>query len=262
MQFRERYDIVNLLGRGTTASVYFVRDKHLDKHWAAKIFETNRFQSREWLCMENEIHILKQLCFTQMPRIVDLYRENTRTCLVMDYIEGHRLDRYVHTYGPVGETLTLQWMLELCDLIEQLHCMCPPIVYCDLKPENIVLQKNGHLALVDFGSARQILEHRESNLVLTGTRGYTAPELFADVDTLSEAKGCNVYKSLNTKADIYSIGAVGAFMLCGMYQTKWELFWEQVSKGMFQLLKACLAPPDQRIDNCDSLRQRIQRVCK
>ncbi len=245
MQFRERYDIVKLLGRGTTASVYFVRDRHLDTHWAVKMFDTSQFEKRDWLCLENEICILKQIQSLWMPRIVDLYRESGRVCIVMDYIDGVRLDRYIHTYGPVGETLAIQWMIELCEIIQQLHQMTPAVVYCDLKPENIIIQKTGHLALIDLGSARQIQEDIEYEEVmpLTGTPGYTAPEL--------------IPKPL---ADIYSIGAIGRYLLTGLHKMDNKMLVGQGSKELIHILDECLETPDKRIPTCCQLKEKMQRL--
>ena len=255
MQFRERYDIVNQLGRGTTASVFFARDKHLNKHWAVKVFDTSRFQEKDWLCMENEILILQKVQSLQMPRIVDLYRENTRTCLVMDFMEGIRLDHYVESYGPVGEVLTIPWMIELCDILLHLHQMEPTIVYCDLKPENIILQKNGHLALVDLGSARQLCRKKEPGLPLTGTPGYTAPELFGDGGKLDDSG-----QLLDVCADVYSIGAVGRFLLTGMHHIPWQILAGKLSKGLLQVLQSCEAPPVRRFENCFALKKEMEQI--
>ena len=255
MQFRERYDIVNQLGRGTTASVFFARDKHLNKHWAVKVFDTSRFQEKDWLCMENEILILHKIQSLQMPRIVDLYRETTRTCLVMDFMEGIRLDHYVETYGPVGEVLTIPWMIELCDVLLQLHQMEPTVVYCDLKPENIILQKNGHLALIDLGSARQLIHRKESILPLTGTIGYTAPELLPENGEMA-----NNTEMLGVWADVYSIGAVGRFLLTGLHHIQWQMLEGKISKGLLHVLQMCEAPPAHRYKNCFALKKEIEKI--
>lgn len=255
MQFRERYDIINQLGRGTTASVFFVRDKHLNKHWAAKIFDTGRFQEKDWICMENEIQILKKIQSLQMPRIVDLYRENTRTCVVMDFMEGFRLDWYIDTYGPVGEELAIQWMAELCEILRKLHQMEPTIVYCDLKPENIILQKNGHLALIDLGSARALPGNPKTMVPLTGTRGYTAPELFSEDGKMTDSQDV-----LSVQADIYSIGSVGRFLLTGMHQIEWHMLQGKHSKGLLEVLQSCMGKSVDRADGCYVLWEKLQSL--
>lgn len=260
MQFRDRYDIVNPLGRGTTASVYFVRDKHLNVHWAAKVFDTSRFKETDWICMEHEIGLLKQIRALYLPRIMDLYREEHRTYVVMDYMEGLPLDRYIQRYGAVGETLALQWMLELCDIIGQLHHMQPTIVYCDLKPENIILQKDGHLALVDLGSARTLHVSSTENLPLTGTRGFSAPELFLTEDNQQDLQDA-VWYPLSVAADIYSIGAVGLFLLSGVSQLSLELMEGRISRSLFVILEKCLAPVTSRIATCDKLKEELWKHC-
>lgn len=296
MQFRERYDIMKLLGRGTNASVFLVRDKHLDKKWAAKIFDLTHCQKKDLLVIENEIQILKQIESLKMPRIVDLYRESHQICLIMDYMEGISLQHYVEKYGPAGEELTALWIMELCDILQQLHQMSPAIVYCDLKPENVILKKDGHLALIDLGSARQLPDHADKKtkntsgcnsklelfgfnserkltdssreLPLTGSRGYTAPELFPREDSTGgqgteDKEGhhkmndvpIDVYAYPTPQADIYSIGAVGGFLVTGMHPQYWKQTKGALSKSFVRLVESCLEEKTKRIPDCETLKK-------
>lgn len=241
MQFRERYDIVKLLGRGTYASVFLVRDRHLNKQWAAKIFDTSKLEEIHRKLIENEIEILLKLHSLQMPRVIDLYRENHQICIVMDYMMGDSLKQHVQQFGPIKEQRALLWMEEMCELLEQLHTMEPSVIYCDLKPENIILTKNRQLALVDFGSARRLGDQ----LSLTGSRGYTAPELYA-VATLS------------LSADVYSIGAVGAFLVTGLHPERFHQLKGDFSKPFVQVIDRCLSPCQNRIKNCEQLKKEIR----
>lgn len=242
MQFRERYDIIKLLGRGTNASVFLVRDKHLDKYWAAKIFDIGNLSQTDLWNVENEIQILKQIRSPQMPGIIDLYRENHQICLVIDYFEGISLEGYIKKYGAVCESTAIEWMEELADILGQLHTKEPPIVYCDLKPENVILQKDGHLALIDFGSGRQL---SNTDMPLAGSQGYTAPELFFEKPTLA------------INADIYSIGAVGTFLVTGMQPDSWQQFKMEFSKHFVHIIDSCLREPEKRLKNSEAIKKEI-----
>lgn len=253
MQFGERYDILRQIGRGTTASVFLVRDKHLKKNWAAKVFEpvSKGDAQANWL-IRNEIDILKTLRHPCMPRAIDLYKETDRTYLIMDYIPGVTLKAFVQKYGPMSELVVLSWMLELCMLIKLLHVNEPRIIYCDLKPENIIVQNDGSLALVDFGSARMPELFEPGECFLTGTDMYTAPELFGDWER----------DDLRPRADVYSIGAVGFFAASGMDPAKREQILWGNTKSFRQLILKCMEEKTERLSDCDILSEKILKIKK
>lgn len=253
MQFGERYDILRQIGRGTTASVFLVRDKHLDKKWVAKVFApVSQGDIRNNWLIQNEIDILKSLKHQCMPRAVDLYREAGGTYLIMDYIEGVTLKTFVQKYGAMSEPVVLSWMMDLCQLLNVLHTMEPRIIYCDLKPENIIIQNDGNLALIDFGSARIPSMCEKSQCYLTGTEMYTAPELF-------EHGG---KEALLPKADVYSIGAVGFYAASGMDPANREQVLWGNTKSFRQLILKCMEKKTERLSNCDILSEKILKLKK
>lgn len=259
MQFRERYDILKQIGRGTTASVFLVRDKHIDKCMVAKVFDSASAQQFDTgLALQNEMSILKSLNHSHMPRLVDFYQEPSGTFLVMDYIEGATLKYFIEHYGPISEASALTWMLELSQLIGYLHYMSPPVLYCDLKPENIILKPDGQLALVDFGSARSLPSDCQEPICMSGTRGYTAPELF---DTEAELE-----ELMHPRADVYSIGAVGLYMTTGMHPVNGPLILGEkiredgvLTRSFRQLIRQCMEDKIRRIPSVDVLLEEIKK---
>ena len=219
-----------------------------------------RQEKNSWL-LQNEISILKLIRTQQMPGIVDLYQEPGGVHVVMDYMEGPSLEAYIQKHGPVSEQLALAWMEELCQLIGYLHNLPQPVIYCDLKPENLVVQKNGHLALVDFGSARVAAKGQLESIFYTGTKGYSAPELF-ETENLSA-------EQLTPDLDVYSIGAVGAYMVTGfgtdiagkilIGDRKEEGL---VSKAFQHLLLHAMAKKQQRIKDCHCFLRKILKIKK
>ena len=260
MQLRERYDILRQIGRGTTASVFLVRDKHLDKRWVVKAFDVGLLQSKEncWM-IQNEINILKQLNDLHMPRAIDLCREPGRVYLVMDYMEGMTLKNHIEQYGPVSEEVALGWMAELCKMILQLHQMEPMLLFCDLKPENVILKKDGRLALIDFGSARFVTDCEKDGFCMTGTKGYTAPELFVE---------SGQWKSfLTPDVDVYSVGAMGLYMSTAMHPINGavilgEKFREEslLSKPFRKLIMDCMEEKARRIKFPQVLLDKIEKM--
>ena len=99
----------------------------------------------------------------------------------MEYIDGVTLEEYLQDRGgslPISEVLCIG--LKLCNILHYLHSQQPPIVFCDLKPSNIMLTPDQRLVLVDFGIAGRYLETEVSQQRGYGTLGYAAPEMYPD----------------------------------------------------------------------------------
>lgn len=91
-------------------------------------------------------------------------------------------------------------MIMLCNILEALHSMTPPIIHRDIKPSNIIITSYNYAMLLDFNAAKQFSGQNESDTVLIGTPGYAAPEQYG-------------FGSSSPKTDIYSLGIVLREML-------------------------------------------------
>lgn len=90
----------------------------------------------------------------------------------------------------------LDWSLQICRILSYLHQQTPPVIYRDLKPSNLMLDKKGNIFLVDFGSARYFKGNLREDTERLGTRGYAAPEQFG---SMGES---------DARTDIYGFGKV------------------------------------------------------
>jgi serine/threonine protein kinase len=75
-------------------------------------------------------------------------------CLVMQKFEGENLEDWVETHGRISQSMALSWLHQLVDILDHVHQS--GFFHRDIKPSNIVLQDNGQLALVDFGTVREV----------------------------------------------------------------------------------------------------------
>ncbi|MHC5598567.1 MAG: protein kinase domain-containing protein [Nostoc sp.] len=75
-------------------------------------------------------------------------------CLVMDKFEGENLEQWVESNGRISQSLSLEWLKQLVEILDTVHRS--DFFHRDIKPSNIVLQPNGQLALIDFGTARRL----------------------------------------------------------------------------------------------------------
>lgn len=189
-----KYKVVRLLGSGGMGKVWLAEDIHLNQPVVVK-------ESREEFLVR-ETAFLKELEHPGLPLIYDCFCQEEKSYLVMEYIEGMSLRRYLEKHGRVPEEQALKWAGELCGILKYLHERHPAVIYRDLKPENIMIRQNGALKLIDFGGAMQCLCGDKRERFCVGTKGYSPPEQWHDV------QGDALW-------DIYGLGAVIHEMLTG-----------------------------------------------
>jgi tetratricopeptide (TPR) repeat protein len=154
---------------------------------------------------QREANLLSGLLHRNLPRIYDHFTENERSYLVMDFIEGQTLEEYLEQEGggPLPLEQVLEWGEELCDVLSYLHEQQPPIIFRDLKPSNVMIDKRGHIFLIDFGIARLFKPGQSHDTVALGSPGYAAPEQYGKAQS-------------TPRSDIYSLGALLHCLLTGV----------------------------------------------
>ncbi|MDD5016867.1 MAG: serine/threonine-protein kinase [Eubacteriales bacterium] len=137
------------------------------------------------------------------PKIIEIFNTGENTIIIREYIEGTTLHDEIKknehfSYGRAKEII-----FDVCSTLRALHSMKPhPIIYRDLKPENIIVTPDGKVKLIDFGIARYYKQESVRDTVLAGTKGYTAPEVMAGMQS-------------DERSDIYSIGLLFYELLSG-----------------------------------------------
>ena len=146
-----------------------------------------------------EAQILMNLKNPRIARVFDHFVENKRHYMLLEYIDGKDLRRYVAERGPQSELLVLRWAIEIGGILDYLHKLEPPVVHRDLTPDNLVLEKDGGIVLIDFGAANQFLGTATGTLV--GKQAYISPEQFRG--------------HAEPASDLYALGATISFLLTG-----------------------------------------------
>lgn len=121
--------------------------------------------------------------------------------IAMELIEGSDLAKVV-TAGPVAINDAVIWTIEACQAIAHAHDR--GIVHCDLKPGNLLLDPAGKVHVADFGLARRLNEHPNSDGCIEGTAPFMAPE-----------QVCDVWGPIGPRTDVYGLGAVLFTLLTG-----------------------------------------------
>ena len=108
------------------------------------------------------------------PDVYDYFTIYHRAYLVLQYIDGQDLEATLNrTPGMLRPEEVVDWMLQLCEIVQYLHTQPQPIVFRDLKPNNIILTPEGHIVLIDFGIAK-LLQQTGAIDTNVGTQGYAA----------------------------------------------------------------------------------------
>lgn len=253
----KKYEILSLVGKGGMSRVWLARDRRLNKLWAVKeIGRTERDAGNEVVVQSliAEANLMKRLDHPMLPRVVDILYDAGTIFVVMDYVEGTSLGRALRDAArPFAEADVITWGIQLCDVLEYLHTMDPPIVYRDMKPDNIVLREDGGVRLVDFGTAREYKEGASSDTRVLGTRGYAAPEQFS--------RGAQS----DARTDVYSLGVTLYVLVTGRTAAK-ETYWRPIrqinpalSEGLEHVIaKATQANPDDRYQTAADMRRDLE----
>jgi len=206
---KQRYRILGQLGRGGMGVVYKVEDTQFgNRLMAVKEMSQHGLRPQEIVeaseAFKREALLLASLLHPHLPRTYDHFFDGGHWYLVMDFIEGQTLEDRLHqvkeSYLPVDEVLDIG--IQLCTILSYLHTCQPPIIFRDLKPANIMLTREGHLYLFDFGIARHFKPGQTRDTATFGSVGYAAPEQYGKAQT-------------TPRSDIYSLGATLHQLLSG-----------------------------------------------
>jgi hypothetical protein len=210
---RNQYRIVRLVGGGGMAWVYQVEELPAGsgRLWALKELRPQTEDRTERAVAQNlfqqESRLLRELDHPNIPKIADFFEEQGRACLVMEFIWGESLEkRLTSTNAPLLETDVLKWAIQLCDALEYLHGLQPPIIFRDMKPSNVMVTNTGQVKLIDFGIARTYKVGKKRDTVAMGSENYAAPEQWGKGQT-------------DARSDLYALGATMYHLLANMAPT-------------------------------------------
>lgn len=223
---QKQYKVIDEIGKGGMATVYLVSDLKLDKYWALKEIHLpkvtdedvkKRLESptksgmteesvRRELKIEadiklksalEEVNMIKSLNYSSIPRITGVFKTPDAYLIIMDFVEGISLRAYLDEVKYIPEKDIIRFAISLCKTLRYLHTRKDPIIYRDMKPQNVMVNNEGELKLLDFGAAIALtpnFNYREHSLFVT--QGFGAPEQY-------DTKRGIAY---DQRSDIYGLG--------------------------------------------------------
>lgn len=161
------------VGTGTFGRVHLVKHKGTGHFYALKVLkklEVVRLKQVEHV--KSEKQILSSIVFPFIVRLFKTFQDETNLYMLMEYAVGGEVFGHLRRAGRFSEETACHYAAEVALTLEYLHSR--DILYRDLKPENLLLDRDGHLKLCDFGFAKHV---EDRTWTLCGTPEYLAPEI-------------------------------------------------------------------------------------
>lgn len=255
---RDRFEIEKCIHSRGMANVYIVKDRNLGKRWCLKeIIKSDAGKSDiEYVSLLQEAKVLRSVSHTGIPRITDTDEDGDSLMIVEDYVEGITLSKCIQTKGAIRQDIAVQWMKQLCQIIMYLHGLKTPILYRDMKPDNVIIQPDGNIKLLDYGTC--VIIYKPGQLphgYAMGTAGYAAPE------QTKKNLPCDL------RSDIYGLGMTYYSMLTGLNMAGIPrdkvkdvgIINPSISKGLAEVVNKCIEEdPDKRFQDCQELLYALQ----
>jgi serine/threonine protein kinase len=193
--FAGRYQIIEELGKGGMGKVYRVVDKKLDEEVAVKLIKPEIASNRKTVeRFSKELKFARKIVHKNVGRMYELMEDESRYFITMEYVSGQDLKGLIRQTGQLTVGKSISIAKQVCKGLAEAHKL--GVVHRDLKPHNIMIDKEGNARIMDFGIARSLdAEGITDAKVIIGTPKYMSPE---------QVEG----EEVDQRSDIYSLGII------------------------------------------------------
>ncbi|NIM89848.1 MAG: protein kinase [Candidatus Aminicenantes bacterium] len=200
--FAKRYEFIEELGKGGMGRVYKVYDRRIKEEVALKLLKPEIADDEDTIeRFSNELKFARKIVHKNVGRMYDLNEEEGAFFITMEYVPGEDLKSSLRRMGPLSAGKAIFITKQICEGLAEAHKL--GVVHRDLKPQNIMIDKEGNARVMDFGIARSLRTKRFTDSgVMIGTPEYMSPE---------QVEG----KKVDQRSDIYSLGVILYEMMTG-----------------------------------------------
>ncbi len=200
MVIGDRYEIQELIGTGGMSDVYRARCNKLNRVVAVKVLKQEFSENREFVAkFRREAEAAANLMHPNIVTVYDVGEDNGISYIVMELVDGYTLKEYIEKKSRLAINECISIAIPIASGIEAAHNK--NIIHRDIKPQNVIISKDGKVKVTDFGIAKTTTSNTISSNVM-GSVHYTSPE---------QARG----GFSDEKSDIYSLGITLFEMVTG-----------------------------------------------
>ena len=198
------YEIMGILGRGASATIYLGRELFPARDVAIKVYDSLRLNADDRKVFRSlflkETLLARRLTHPNITQVYDAAAEDDRSYIVMEYAKEGSLERYCTPEGLLPPQRVAALLESCCDALS--YANAHGVIHRDLKPANILMSAQGDAKVSDFGVAFSNLAFDSTRAMVVGSPAYMAPEQIAG-------------EPASMKSDMYSLGIVLYKMLVG-----------------------------------------------